>query len=50
LQEDGNFQFKVKKYRLAIAAYTEGIRQKCANPLLQAQLLTNRAAAQVEIS
>ena len=27
-KEDGNFQFKLKKYRLSIAAYTEGIKCK----------------------
>jgi len=46
-KEDGNFQFKLKKYRLAVAVYTEGLKQKCENDLLNAQLLTNRAAAQV---
>jgi hypothetical protein len=74
-KEDGNFQFKLKKYRMAVAAYTEGIKhlmnkgregkgendkdkddlerkdvddsKKHNGSLLHAQLLTNRAAAQV---
>lgn len=48
-KEDGNFQFKLKKYRLAIAAYTEGIKCKCQDEVIQVQLVTNRAAAQYHL-
>ncbi|CAD1478675.1 unnamed protein product, partial [Heterotrigona itama] len=44
-KEDGNFNFKHKKYRLAIVSYTEGIRTKCKDTDLMAQLYNNRAAA-----
>ncbi len=48
-KEDGNFQFKLKKYRLAIAAYTEGIRCKGEDNLVNVQLITNRAASQFHL-
>merc|ERR1719510_1167105 len=48
-KEDGNFQFKLKKYRLAIAAYTEGIKCKSQDDLINVQLITNRAAAQFHL-
>lgn len=48
-KDDGNFQFKLKKYRLAIAAYTEGIKCKSEDPLVNVQLITNRAAAQFHL-
>merc|ERR1711981_1259989 len=48
-KEDGNFQFKMKKYRLSIAAYTEGIKCKSQDPLINVQLITNRAAAQYHL-
>ncbi|XP_046979522.1 DNA polymerase interacting tetratricopeptide repeat-containing, protein of 47 kDa [Schistocerca americana] len=44
-KEDGNFNFKCKKYRVAIISYTEGLRQKCSDDSLNAQLFNNRAAA-----
>lgn len=44
-KEDGNFNFKHKKYRLAILSYTEGIKQKHDNTELKATLHNNRAAA-----
>ncbi|XP_033214607.1 DNA polymerase interacting tetratricopeptide repeat-containing, protein of 47 kDa [Belonocnema kinseyi] len=44
-KEDGNFNYKYKKYRLAIISYTEGIRTKCKDTDLLAQLYNNRAAA-----
>ena len=44
-KEDGNFNYKYKKYRLAILGYTEGIRIKCKDADLTAQLYNNRAAA-----
>ena len=43
--DDGNHNFKHKKYRWAIDAYTEGIKQKCTDRLLNAQLYSNRAAS-----
>lgn len=49
-KEDGNFNFKCKKYRFAIASYTEGLRAKSSDLLVNTQLLTNRAAAQYHIS
>lgn len=42
---DGNNNFRLKKYRWAVASYTEGIKQKCSNVELNAQLYCNRAAA-----
>ncbi|XP_053971050.1 DNA polymerase interacting tetratricopeptide repeat-containing, protein of 47 kDa [Hylaeus volcanicus] len=44
-KEDGNFNYKYKKYRLAILSYTEGIRTKCSDTDLMAQLYNNRAAS-----
>ncbi|XP_039287295.1 DNA polymerase interacting tetratricopeptide repeat-containing, protein of 47 kDa-like [Nilaparvata lugens] len=43
-KEDGNFNFKCKKYRFAIVSYTEGLRLKCQNADLNAQLYNNRGA------
>ncbi|XP_070563918.1 tetratricopeptide repeat protein 4-like [Ptychodera flava] len=48
-KEDGNDYFKKKKYKQAIIAYTEGIKQKCSDVKLNAILFTNRAAAQFYI-
>ena len=48
-KEDGNFNFKCKKYRFAVASYTEGLRARCEDRELNCQLLTNRAAAQFHI-
>lgn len=44
-KEDGNHNFKLKKYQWAITAYTEGIKLKSNNLDLNAQLYTNRATA-----
>uniref|UniRef100_A0A131XM59 Putative hsp90 co-chaperone cns1 n=1 Tax=Hyalomma excavatum TaxID=257692 RepID=A0A131XM59_9ACAR len=46
---DGNHNFKLKKYRWAVISYTEGLRQKCKNLELNAQLYCNRAAAQFRL-
>ena len=48
-KEDGNFNFKCKKYRFAVASYTEGLKAKCCDTELNTQLLTNRAASQYHI-
>ena len=63
-KEDGNFNFKCKKYRLAILAYSEGLRnvniamssfdemndqEKKDIATLKAQLITNRAASQYRL-
>lgn len=48
-KEDGNHEFKKKKYRVAIDNYTEAIKVKCPDLLLNAVLYTNRAAAQYHI-
>ena len=48
-KEDGNFNFKCKKYRFAVASYTEGLKAKCTDLEVNTQLLTNRAAAQFHI-
>lgn len=45
-KEDGNFNYKYKKYRLAVISYTEGIKTNCQDQELMAQLYNNRAAAQ----
>lgn len=44
-KEDGNFNFKHSKYRMAILSYTEGIKAKSINSTLNAELHNNRAAA-----
>jgi len=44
-KEDGNYNFKIKKYRLAIISYTEGLRQRCGDSQLESELYNNRAAA-----
>ncbi|XP_043289568.1 DNA polymerase interacting tetratricopeptide repeat-containing, protein of 47 kDa isoform X2 [Venturia canescens] len=44
-KEDGNYNYKYKNYRLAILSYTEGIKTKCKDNALMAQLYNNRAAA-----
>jgi len=63
-KEDGNFNFKCKKYRMAVISYSEGIRNvnialKDTNNIdesenrnvftLKAQLITNRAASQFRL-
>ena len=48
-KDDGNFNFKMKKYRFAIANYTEGLKHKCGNKELVASLHLNRAAAHFHI-
>lgn len=45
-KDDGNYEFKKKKYGIAIENYTEGIKIRCPDKLLNAILYTNRAAAQ----
>ncbi|RZC36104.1 TPR 11 domain containing protein [Asbolus verrucosus] len=37
-KDDGNFNFKHKKYRMAIISYTEGINIKCGNVDIDASL------------
>jgi len=44
-KEDGNQNFKLKKYRWAIDAYTHGINQQCEDNLLNSILYNNRASA-----
>ena len=44
-KEDGTFHFKIKKYRVAVASYTEGLKQKADDKELNAALHLNRAAA-----
>jgi hypothetical protein len=44
-KEDGNYNFKLKKYRLAVMSYTEGLRQQCGDSHLESELYNNRAAA-----
>ncbi|KAA0185743.1 hypothetical protein HAZT_HAZT010882 [Hyalella azteca] len=44
-KEDGIHHFKYKKYRLAVASFSEGLRVKCTDSELLTQLLNNRAAA-----
>lgn len=44
-KDDGNQNFKNKKYRWAIDAYSAGLKQKCVNTELNATLYANRAAA-----
>ena len=44
-KEDGNENFKLKKYRWAIDAYTHGINQQCDDSSLNSILYNNRASA-----
>lgn len=44
-KEDGNYWLKLKKYRISIMNYTEGIQQKHENQELIANLYNNRSAA-----
>lgn len=48
-KEDGNKNFELGKYRWAIDSYTEGIKCKPTDPLLNTVLYTNRAAANYRI-
>ncbi|XP_052225067.1 tetratricopeptide repeat protein 4-like [Dreissena polymorpha] len=48
-KEDGNHEFQKKQYRIAIDNYTEGIKGRCSDRLLNAVLYTNRAAAQFHL-
>lgn len=48
-KEDGNAEFKKKKYRIAIDNYAEGIKCQCPDRSLNAILYTNRAAAQFHL-
>ncbi|KAK3592062.1 hypothetical protein CHS0354_019318 [Potamilus streckersoni] len=48
-KEDGNFEFKKKKYSIAVENYTEGIKSKSPDKELNAVLYTNRAAAQYHL-
>lgn len=45
-KEDGNYWLKMKKYRIAIMNYTEGLMQKSENKEIIANLYNNRSAAQ----
>lgn len=44
-KKDGNRYFQLKKYRNAIESYTEGIKIRCPDRTLNAQMFANRAAA-----
>ncbi|XP_073973978.1 DNA polymerase interacting tpr containing protein of 47kD [Rhodnius prolixus] len=44
-KEDGNYHYKLKKYRIAILCYTEGIKQRSNDVELNGHLYNNRAAA-----
>lgn len=44
-KEDGNHHFKLKEYHKAIAAYSEGLKQKFEDADLRVILFTNRAVA-----
>lgn len=45
-KDDGNYYLKLKKYRMAIMNYTEGLMQKSENNEIIANLYNNRSAAQ----
>lgn len=45
-KDEGNRLFGYKKYRNAIINYSEGIKQRCADPTINAVLFCNRATAQ----
>lgn len=44
-KDEGNKYYEYKKYRNAILAYTEGIKQRCSDPTINAILFCNRATA-----
>ena len=44
-KDDGNEQFKKKRYKAAITAYTAGLKEKAEDSELTAILFCNRAAA-----
>lgn len=48
-KEDGNFNYKHKKYRLAVLSYSKGISSKCQDLDLMAQLYNNRSLAQFKL-
>ncbi|XP_071117917.1 tetratricopeptide repeat protein 4-like [Haliotis cracherodii] len=48
-RDDGNDNFKKKKYRIAIDNYTEAIKSKSPDRKLNAVCYTNRAAAQYHL-
>lgn len=45
-KDDGNYWLKMKKYRIAIMNYTEGLQQNSENKEIIANLYNNRSAAQ----
>lgn len=44
-KEDGNFNFKCRKYRFAILCYQEGLKLNFQNNVLRAQMLNNVSAS-----
>ncbi len=48
-KNDGNYNFKLKKYRWAVDNYTEGIKCKSKDKTINAILYSNRAAAQFHL-
>lgn len=44
-KDDGNENFKLKKYRWAVLSYTEGLKQKSSDNQMNSMLLGNRSAA-----
>lgn len=44
-KEDGNFNFKYHKYKLAILCYKEGLKLEFSNNQLRAQMLNNLSAS-----
>lgn len=44
-KEDGNFNFKCRKYKLAIMCYQEGLKLGFQNNQLRAQMLNNMSAS-----
>lgn len=48
-KENGNEAYKAKKYQDAWVFYTKGLDLKCADAVLNAQLLSNRAAVSLAV-
>ncbi|XP_014231299.1 tetratricopeptide repeat protein 4 [Trichogramma pretiosum] len=48
-KEDGNFNYKHKKYEQAVYIYTKGIESKSENKDLMSQLYSNRALSQLKL-
>ena len=49
-KDDGNEEFRLKKYKAAIGCYTAGLKEKASDKKLNAVLYSNRSAANYHLS